>query len=109
MERLQREFPDVHLVKAFSSVGNARMIDPQFAGGRPTMFICRNDERARVIVAPPGLRSFSALAVSPSLSVGLRRWWGRWGPHTPSNLRVAPCDLPKIGSNVADVNFSAVC
>ena len=51
MERLQREFPEAHLVKAFNSVGNARMIDPQFAGGRPTMFICGNDERARGIVA----------------------------------------------------------
>jgi 8-hydroxy-5-deazaflavin:NADPH oxidoreductase len=38
-------------VKAFNSVGNPRMIDPQFAGERPTMFICGNDERAREIVA----------------------------------------------------------
>jgi 8-hydroxy-5-deazaflavin:NADPH oxidoreductase len=51
MERLQREFPETYFVKAFNSVGNARMIDPQFAGGRPTMFICGNDERARGIVA----------------------------------------------------------
>ena len=51
MERLQREFPEAHFVKAFNSVGNARMIDPQFAGGRPTMFICGNDERARGIVS----------------------------------------------------------
>jgi 8-hydroxy-5-deazaflavin:NADPH oxidoreductase len=51
MERLQGEFPEAHFVKAFNSVGNARMIDPQFAAGRPTMFICGNDERARAIVA----------------------------------------------------------
>ena len=51
MERLQREFPEARFVKAFNSVGNACMIDPQFAGGRPTMFICGNDERARGIVA----------------------------------------------------------
>ena len=51
MERLQREFPEAHFVKAFNSVGNARMIDPQFSGGRPTMFICGNDDRAREIVA----------------------------------------------------------
>lgn len=51
MERLQGEFPEARFVKAFNSVGNARMIDPQFAGGRPTMFICGNDERARGIVA----------------------------------------------------------
>jgi predicted dinucleotide-binding enzyme len=50
MERLQRELPDVHLVKAFNSVGNAFMVDPQFRGGKPTMFICGNDEAAKNIV-----------------------------------------------------------
>jgi hypothetical protein len=38
-------------VKAFNSVGNARMIDPDFKGGRPTMFICGNDEAAKQSVA----------------------------------------------------------
>ncbi len=43
MERLQSAFPDLRLVKAFSSVGNARMVNPHFDAGRPTMFICGND------------------------------------------------------------------
>jgi hypothetical protein len=47
MERLQRAFPQAHFVKAFSSVGNARMVNPQYTGGRPTMFICGNDEGAK--------------------------------------------------------------
>ncbi|MEW6684425.1 MAG: NAD(P)-binding domain-containing protein [Nitrospirota bacterium] len=47
MERLQREFPAVRFVKAFNSVGNARMVNPQFKGGKPTMFICGNDETAK--------------------------------------------------------------
>jgi predicted dinucleotide-binding enzyme len=47
MERLQREFPDAHFVKAFNSVGNNLMINPQFKGGKPTMFICGNDEAAK--------------------------------------------------------------
>ena len=47
MERLQREFPDAKFVKAFNSVGSARMVDPDFAAGRPTMFICGNDEPAK--------------------------------------------------------------
>jgi 8-hydroxy-5-deazaflavin:NADPH oxidoreductase len=51
MERLQREFPAAHLVKAFNSVGNTRMVNPQFKGGKPTMFICGNDERAKGTVA----------------------------------------------------------
>ncbi len=47
MERLQREYPDAHFVKAFSSVGQALMVNPKLAGGPPTMFICGNDENAR--------------------------------------------------------------
>ena len=43
MERLQREFPEARFVKAFSSVGAHRMVDPDFGGVRPSMFICGND------------------------------------------------------------------
>jgi predicted dinucleotide-binding enzyme len=50
MERLQKAFPDAHLVKAFSSVGNACMVNPQFQGGKPTMFICGNNESAKAAV-----------------------------------------------------------
>lgn len=51
MEQLQREFPDAHFVKAFNSVGNARMVNPHFAEGRPTMFICGNNEAAKKTVS----------------------------------------------------------
>lgn len=50
MERLQREFPDARFVKAFNSVGNAFMVNPQFKGGKPTMFICGNDDAAKKTV-----------------------------------------------------------
>jgi predicted dinucleotide-binding enzyme len=50
MERLQREFTDAHFVKAFNSVGNLSMVDPTFTGGKPTMFICGNDEAAKKTV-----------------------------------------------------------
>jgi len=50
MERLQREFAAIRFVKAFNSVGNARMVNPQFKGGKPTMFICGNDEAAKKTV-----------------------------------------------------------
>lgn len=50
MEQLQREFPRARLVKAFSSVGNERMVHPVFAGGPPTMFICGNDAAAKATV-----------------------------------------------------------
>jgi len=51
MERLQREFEDVRFVKAFNSVGNASMVNPQFKEGKPTMFICGNDEAAKKTVS----------------------------------------------------------
>ena len=51
MEKLQAEFPEAHFVKAFNSVGAHRMIDPQFKDGKPTMFICGNNERARKTVS----------------------------------------------------------
>jgi predicted dinucleotide-binding enzyme len=47
MEQLQREFPDAHLVKVFNSVGSISMVNPVYAGGRPTMFICGNDAGAK--------------------------------------------------------------
>ena len=50
MERLQREFPGARFVKAFNSVGNPFMVNPQFGGGKLTMFICGNDKGAKKIV-----------------------------------------------------------
>jgi predicted dinucleotide-binding enzyme len=51
MEKLQKEFPDARFVKAFNSVGNARMVNPELKGGRPTMFICGNDDAAKKTVS----------------------------------------------------------
>ena len=50
MERLQRAAPAARFVKAWNSVGNALMVDPQLAGGPPTMFICGNDAAAKAEV-----------------------------------------------------------
>ena len=47
MERLQKAQPETHFVKAWSSVGNAFMVDPVLPGGPPTMFIAGNDEGAK--------------------------------------------------------------
>jgi len=51
MEQLQREFAGAHFVKAFNSVGNARMVNPRFEDGKPTMFICGNSEAAKLTVS----------------------------------------------------------
>jgi hypothetical protein len=51
LEQLQKAFPRARLVKAFNSVGSARMVNPEFGGGPPTMFFCGNDADARSWVA----------------------------------------------------------
>jgi 8-hydroxy-5-deazaflavin:NADPH oxidoreductase len=50
LERLQREFPPIHFVKAFNSVGAPLMVDPALRNGPPTMFICGNDDTAKASV-----------------------------------------------------------
>ena len=50
-ERLQAKFPQAHIVKAFNSVGNNLMIDPDFEQGTPTMFYCGDDNAAKQQVA----------------------------------------------------------
>lgn len=47
MEDLQDAFPEAHFVKAFNSVGNALMVNPDLGGIKPTMFICGNDATAK--------------------------------------------------------------
>lgn len=47
MEQLQAAFPEANFVKAFSCVGNALMVNPDFGGIKPTMFICGNDANAK--------------------------------------------------------------
>jgi 8-hydroxy-5-deazaflavin:NADPH oxidoreductase len=51
MERLQREFGDVRFVKALNSVDAAKMVNPHYKDGMPTMFICGNDSAAKKTVA----------------------------------------------------------
>jgi len=50
MERLQKAAPDARFVKAFSCIGNAYMVDPDFNGQKPTMFICGNNDQSKAEV-----------------------------------------------------------
>jgi 8-hydroxy-5-deazaflavin:NADPH oxidoreductase len=50
-ERLQTKFPLARIVKAFNSVGSSLMVNPHFAGGKPTMFIAGNDAAAKTEVS----------------------------------------------------------
>jgi hypothetical protein len=47
MEQLQDAHSEARFVKAFNSVGNALMVNPDFGDTRPTMFICGNDAEAK--------------------------------------------------------------
>ena len=50
MEQLQTAYPQARFVKAFNSIGNAFMVNPDFKE-RPSMFICGNDSSAKKAVA----------------------------------------------------------
>lgn len=47
MERLQKLAPHAHFVKAFSCIGSALMVNPNFGRIKPTMFICGNNAHAK--------------------------------------------------------------
>ena len=51
MEQLQQNFPEAYFVKAFNSVGNALMVNPDYKGIKPSMFICGNNENSKKEVA----------------------------------------------------------
>ena len=47
MEQLQSKFPKSNFVKSFSCVGSALMVNPDFGGIKPTMFIAGNSDNAK--------------------------------------------------------------
>jgi Predicted dinucleotide-binding enzymes len=47
MEQLQQLVPKANFVKAFNSVGNTLMYKPSFKEGKPSMFICGNNDAAK--------------------------------------------------------------
>ncbi|HUK30920.1 MAG TPA: NAD(P)-binding domain-containing protein [Candidatus Acidoferrum sp.] len=64
-EQVQRWAPKARVVKAFNIVGHAHMVDPQFPGGPPDMFICGNDAAAKTAVTEI-LKSFGW----PTIDIG---------------------------------------
>ena len=49
-ERVQRAAPDARVVKAYNTVGNTLMVDPQLPGGPPSMFVAGNSDDAKETV-----------------------------------------------------------
>ena len=50
-EQIQALVPEASVVKAFNSVGAARMVNPHYEQGTPTMFLCGDDEAAKGTVS----------------------------------------------------------
>ncbi|MDX6327274.1 MAG: 8-hydroxy-5-deazaflavin:NADPH oxidoreductase [Nocardioidaceae bacterium] len=46
-EQVQRAIPEAHVVKAYNTVGNALMVDPDIPGGPPTMLIGGDSDAAK--------------------------------------------------------------
>ena len=99
MERLQKAFPQAHFVKAFNSVGAAQMVDPHFAGGRPTMFICGDNAAAKTTVAAIcdqfgwDVEDMGAVEAARAIEPLCMLWCipgisqGDWSPHAFKMLR----------------------
>jgi 8-hydroxy-5-deazaflavin:NADPH oxidoreductase len=99
MEGLQKAYPDAHFVKAFNSVGNGQMINPDFSGGRPTMFICGNDADAKKTVAQIldqfgwDTEDMGAVEAARAIEPLCKLWCipgvgkGDWSPHAFKLLR----------------------
>lgn len=50
MEKLQKRFDKAHFVKVFNCVGNAYMVNPDFGGVKPSMFIAGNNTESKLQV-----------------------------------------------------------
>lgn len=50
-EQVQRAVPEADVMKAYNTVGNALMVDPDLPGGPPSMFVGGDSEDAKAIVA----------------------------------------------------------
>ncbi|MGY1617136.1 NADPH-dependent F420 reductase [Geodermatophilus sp. SYSU D00691] len=71
-EQVQRAVPDARVVKAYNTVGNALMVDPDLTGGPPTMFIAGDDAGAKQTVT--GLLEQTGWDVADLGGIEASRW-----------------------------------
>jgi hypothetical protein len=98
MERLQKAYPSARFVKAFNSVGSGQMVNPEFAGGRPTMFICGDDGNAK----KPSPKSSSS-------SAGRQRTWARSRRRALSSRSAGSGAFPASGGTTGRRTRSSCC
>jgi predicted dinucleotide-binding enzyme len=94
-EQVQREFPDVHVVKALNTLNCDIMIDPSRVPGDHDLFICGNDTEAKREVAsrlcewfgwkPGNIIDLGDISNSRGTEMFLALWVRLWGalgtPH----------------------------
>src|SRR5581483_3438460 len=97
MERMQTAFPKVHFVKAFNSVGSPRMVNPQYSGVRPTMFICGDDAEAAAGRGP----------TVGSIRLG-SRGYGSSGGGARDRASMHALVHPRLSAQPVDTRFQAV-
>ena len=71
-ERVQRAAPGARVVKAYNTVGNPLMVDPDLPGGPPTMFIAGDDADAKATVT--GLLEETGWDVADLGGIESSRW-----------------------------------
>jgi predicted dinucleotide-binding enzyme len=50
-EQVQRAVPEARVVKAYNTVGNTLMVDPDLPGGPPSMFLGGDSDEAKAVVS----------------------------------------------------------
>ena len=103
-EQVQREFPEVRLVKALNTMSSMIMVEPSLVPGDHTLFICGNDQAARAEVADhlcawfgwkrENILDLGDITAARGLEMFLPLWLRIWGAlgNEPFNIRVVKSD-----------------
>jgi predicted dinucleotide-binding enzyme len=103
-EQVQREFPEVRLVKTLNTMSYKIMVEPSLVPGDHTLFICGDDPAARLEVADHlcdwfgwrrgNILDLGDITASRGLEMFLPLWLRIWGTlgKAPFNIHVVKSD-----------------